>query len=150
MLLIMMIFLSLSLSLSLSIYIYIYCHPQTDCFAVSQHFRVARHAGCFKLGFRLYVSYRSALSDPRQLGNHNELCISFCLLTFCVTGFRSAYFIRRTMNYAAGLRCVLCLHLVSIQDGFCLLLFILISPQKLVSCLFSLVKLLDWYCIEGL
>ena len=29
----------------LNIYIYIYCHPQTDCFIVSQLFSVARHAG---------------------------------------------------------------------------------------------------------
>ena len=34
----------------LYIYIYIYCHPQTDCFVVSQIFSVARSAKCFKLG----------------------------------------------------------------------------------------------------
>ena len=28
----------------------IYCHPQTDCFVVSQLFSVARHIGCLKLG----------------------------------------------------------------------------------------------------
>ena len=27
------------------IYIYIYCHPQTDCFVLSELFSVARHAG---------------------------------------------------------------------------------------------------------
>ena len=32
------------------IYIYIYCHPQTDCFVVSQLFTVARHVGRLKLG----------------------------------------------------------------------------------------------------
>ena len=40
------------------IYIYIYCHPQTDCFVVSQLFSVARHVGCLKLGLKpaqLYV-----------------------------------------------------------------------------------------------
>ena len=37
-----------SLSLSLYIYIYIYCHPQTDCFVVSQLFSVARHVGRLK------------------------------------------------------------------------------------------------------
>ena len=26
-------------------YIYIYCHPQTDCFVLSELFSVARHAG---------------------------------------------------------------------------------------------------------
>ena len=27
------------------IYIYIYCHPQTDCFVLSEPFSVARHVG---------------------------------------------------------------------------------------------------------
>ena len=39
-----------TLSLSLYIYIYIYCHPQTDCFVVSQLFSVVRHVGRLKLG----------------------------------------------------------------------------------------------------
>ena len=39
-----------NLSLNLYIYIYIYCHPQTDCFVVSQLFSVARHARFSKLG----------------------------------------------------------------------------------------------------
>ena len=40
------------------IYIYIYCHPQTDCFVVSQFFSVARHVGRYKLGSkptRIYI-----------------------------------------------------------------------------------------------
>ena len=40
------------------IYIYIYCHPQTDCFVVSQLFSVARHVGRLKLGSKptqLYI-----------------------------------------------------------------------------------------------
>ena len=39
---------------------HIYCHPQTEYFIVSQHFRVTRHARCFKLGSKptwLYVSW---------------------------------------------------------------------------------------------
>ena len=50
--------LSLSLSLSLSLAIYIYCHPQTDCFVLSELFTVARHAGRSKPGSKpvqLYV-----------------------------------------------------------------------------------------------
>ena len=38
--------------------IYIYCHPQTDCFVLSELFSVARHAGCSKPGSKpvqLYV-----------------------------------------------------------------------------------------------
>ena len=40
------------------IYIYIYCHPQTDCFVLSELFSVARHAGRSKPGskpIQLYV-----------------------------------------------------------------------------------------------
>ena len=40
------------------IYIYIYCHPQTDCFILSELFGVARHAGRSKRGSKpaqLYV-----------------------------------------------------------------------------------------------
>ena len=39
-------------------YIYIYCHPQTDCFILSELFSVARHAGRSKLGSKpvqLYI-----------------------------------------------------------------------------------------------
>ena len=38
--------------------IYIYCHPQTDCFVLSELFSVARHAGRSKPGSKpvqLYV-----------------------------------------------------------------------------------------------
>ena len=44
--------------LYICIYIYIYCHPQTDCFIVSQFFSVARHVERLKLGSKpaqLYV-----------------------------------------------------------------------------------------------
>ena len=43
-------------------YVYIYCHPQTDCFIVSQLFSVARHA-------------MLALLDTRVLNSFEELCI---------------------------------------------------------------------------
>ena len=36
----------------LYIYIDIYCHPQTDCFIVSQHFSVARQAKFPNLGLK--------------------------------------------------------------------------------------------------
>ena len=40
------------------LYIYIYCHPQTDCFVLSELFSVARHIGRSKPGskpIQLYV-----------------------------------------------------------------------------------------------
>ena len=36
--------------ISLYIYIYIYCHPQTDCFVLSELFSVAKHARRSKPG----------------------------------------------------------------------------------------------------
>ena len=64
------------------IYIYIYCHPQTDCFILSEIFSVARHAGRSKPGSKpvqLYV--RLSL---RPLG-HQVDHIGYCnFLWFCV------------------------------------------------------------------
>ena len=87
------------------IYIYIYCHPQTDCFVVSQLFSVVRHIGCFKLGLKpaqlyirlsiiplshqliyissgiirhyvvVFICLHFALSDTRVLNSYEELCI---------------------------------------------------------------------------
>ena len=49
------------------IYIYIYCHPQTDCFVVSQLFSVARHVRRLNLG-----------SKPAQVYVCvNELCLKY-------------------------------------------------------------------------
>ena len=45
-------------SLLIYIYIYIYCHPQTDCFVLSELFSVARHVGRSKPGskpIQIYV-----------------------------------------------------------------------------------------------
>ena len=86
--------------------LYMHCHPETDCFAVSQLFRVARHTGCFKLGpkpaqlyirlsilplsqqsiyvnsgiIRHYVSafvcLHFALPGTRELNSLEELCIT--------------------------------------------------------------------------
>ena len=49
---------SIYLSIYIYIYIYIYCHPQTDCFIISQLYSVARHVGPLRLGSKpvqLYV-----------------------------------------------------------------------------------------------
>ena len=73
--------------------IYIYCHPQTDCFIVSQLFRVAWHVGRLKLGLKpsqLYVRLRIRPLGQQayhvSLGNYKVLCSnsssSICLFTF--------------------------------------------------------------------
>ena len=46
------------------IYIYIYCHPQTDCFVLSELFSVARHAGRSKLGSKPVQLYVRLSSGP--------------------------------------------------------------------------------------
>ena len=66
------------------IYIYIYCHPETDCFVVSQLFSVARRVGRLKLGSK--PTQIQPTSVLRQLGNFKELnsnsSSSVCLFTF--------------------------------------------------------------------
>ena len=46
------------------IYIYIYCHLQTDCFVVSQLFRVATLTRCFELGSKRSWFDVRRISDP--------------------------------------------------------------------------------------
>ena len=60
-----------NLYICIYIYIYIYCHPQTDCFVVSQLFSVARRVGRLKLGskpaqryVRLYITPLSQKAYP--------------------------------------------------------------------------------------
>ena len=53
------------------IYIYIYCHPQTECFVLSELFSVARHVGRSKPGskpIQLYV--RLNLKPLDRQANH--------------------------------------------------------------------------------
>ena len=63
------------------IYIYLYCHPQTDCFIVSQLFKVARHVGHLKLRskpaqlyVRLSIRPLGQLEYHVSLGNYKVLC----------------------------------------------------------------------------
>ena len=70
----------------------IYCHPQTDCFVISQLFSVARHVGCFKLGSKpaqLYVRL-SIISLSQQMNYVNSVIIKhyvvdFVCLHFCLS-----------------------------------------------------------------
>ena len=41
------------------------CHPQTDCFIVSQPISVARHATCFQLGLKPACFYANWISYRR-------------------------------------------------------------------------------------
>ena len=63
------------------IYIYIYSHARTDCFVVSQLFRVARHVGLLKLGsksdqlyVRLSIRPLSQITYHDGLRNYKVLC----------------------------------------------------------------------------
>ena len=110
--------LQLYLYIYIYIYIYIFCHPQAECFIVSQLFSVASHIGRFKLGLKpaqLYVrfsiilfSYRStyvrsgiirhyvvaficlhfALADTRVLNSFEELCITWVADKNRIFGFK--------------------------------------------------------------
>ena len=50
--------------LSPNVWKYIYCHPHTDCFIVSQLFRVARYARRFKLGSKSAKRYVRPMTYP--------------------------------------------------------------------------------------
>ena len=54
------------------IYTYLYCHPQTDCFVVSQLFSVARYICRLKLG-----------SKPAQLYVKPYVCECMCVRVIC-------------------------------------------------------------------
>ena len=95
------------------IYIYIYCHPQTDCFVLSELFSVARQGGSSKPGskpIQLYV--RLSLRPLGQQAYHvwlRELLRYLCsnsssrLFTFLyLIGYQSAQFFRRALHYASG------------------------------------------------
>ena len=43
--------------------LYIYCHPQTNCFVVSQLSSVSRHAGRFKQGLKPAQLYARQIAD---------------------------------------------------------------------------------------
>ena len=50
---------------------FIYSHPQTDCFVVSQFFRVAKHVGRLKLGSKPAEFYvRHSIIPLSQQANH--------------------------------------------------------------------------------
>ena len=66
------------------IYIYIYCHPQTDCFVVSQFFNVARHLGYLKLGSKptqIYIRL-SIIPLSQHATNITSGMIRFYVVTF--------------------------------------------------------------------
>ena len=100
-------------SIYIYIYIYIYCHPQTDCFVLSELFSVVRYVGRSKPGSKptqLYV--RLSLRPLGQQAYHvwlRELLRYLCsnsscrLFTFLYPiGYQSAQFFRRALHYASG------------------------------------------------
>ena len=82
------------------IYIYLYCHPQTDCFIVSQLISVASHAGRFNLGLKpgqLYVRVRIIPLSPQSTyvssGMIRHDVVAFTCLHFALqdTGVLNSY-----------------------------------------------------------
>ena len=94
------------LDIYIYIYIYIYCHPQRDCFFVSQLFSLARHVGCLKLGSKpawFYVGL--SIITLSQQANHvssgiiRHYVVAFVCLHFYLTRYQSAQFIQRALYY---------------------------------------------------
>ena len=76
--------LPVTLDYTRQLFLYIYCHPQTDCFVVSQLFSVARHLGRSKLGSKPAQRYVRLSFRPLgqqachvSFGNYNVLCSNF-------------------------------------------------------------------------
>ena len=91
--------------------IYIYCHPQTDCFCVSQLFSGAIRVGRLKLGskpaqlnVRLSIILLSQQAKHGSSGIIRHCVVAFVCLHFCLTGYQSAQFVRRALHYASGSR----------------------------------------------
>ena len=96
------------------IYIYIYCHPQTDCFVLSELFSVARHTRCSKPGSKpIHLYVRLNLRPIGQQTDHVWLreilrylwsnSSSVHLFTFLYPiSYQSAQFFRRALHYASG------------------------------------------------
>ena len=63
------------------LHIYIHCHPQVDCFVVSQLISVARHERCFQLGSKpaSRISYRRAIGNL----NVNKWIQRICIIYLC-------------------------------------------------------------------
>ena len=72
------------------IYICLYCHPQIDCFVVSQFISVARHVGRLKLESKpaqIYV--RLSIRPLKQQAYH----VSFRIIRYYVVAFVCLHFI---------------------------------------------------------
>ena len=79
----------------MTIYIYIYSHPQTDCFIVSQVFRVTRHVGRLKLGskptqnkVRLSIIQLSQQANHVSTGNISHNVVAFVVQIFALRDTR--------------------------------------------------------------
>ena len=93
--------------------IYIYCHPQSDCFVLSELFSVARHVGRSKPGSKpIQLYFRLSLKPLGQQAYHVWLReflkvlrsnSSSRLFTFLYPiVYQSAQFFRRALHYASS------------------------------------------------
>ena len=99
------------LSSTPSTHTHTHCHPQTDCFVISQLISVAKHVGRLKLESKpaqIYV--RLSIIPINQQANYvssgiiRHYVVAFVCLHFCLTGYQSAQFIRRALYYTSGSR----------------------------------------------
>ena len=96
--------------------IYKYCHPQTECFVLSELSSVAGHEGRSKLGSkpvqlyaRLHLRPLGPTSVPRWLREFFRYYVatavaaaSVCLHFYTHIGYQSAQFFRNALHYASG------------------------------------------------
>ena len=93
-------------------WIYIHCHPQIDCFVLSELFSEARHAGRSKPGSKpvqIYVRliFRPLGHKADHVGSGNfkvfilATAASFVYISYTI-GYQSAQFFQRALHYASG------------------------------------------------
>ena len=77
------------------IYICMYCHPQTDCFIISQLFSVVRYVGCFKLGLRPTQLYIRLSIIPLS---HQSVYVNSGVIRHYIVSFTCLHFVLPDMR----------------------------------------------------
>ena len=132
------------------IYIYIYCHPQTDCFVLSELFSVARHAGRSKPGSKpvqLYIRLVSDLSVTKRTTLAKRIFKVFILATAAAAFVYIFYTLSatRVLNSCEEL----CITLAAADNSFASFISIFNpfeSDKKLNKCYIMLQQILKNQC----
>ena len=113
-----------------------YCHPQTDCFFVSQLFHVARHMRCFKLGLKTDWFYSSWISYPKGMVplSKSEGILHIYLFTYTLIGYQSAPFMSRALYLCICSSQLFPIRVLNPRGGGAYI-YILLSTDRMFHCI---------------